>query len=131
MHVIHALRRHLGMRPEIVLANPVDDGQLFVVARHCPTATELREIRVNWESECAPMHFMPEIRVPTMVLAACDDPWIPIDHYRTFKWSDNPWLLPVMTETGGHVGFHGDASGRPWCNIAIEKFLAQVTKIEA
>ena len=76
---------------------------------------------------CAPMHFMPEIRVPTMVLAACDDPWIPIDHYRGLKWSDNPWLLPVMPETGGHVGFHGDASGRPWCNLAIEKFLDRVT----
>jgi predicted alpha/beta-fold hydrolase len=27
---------------------------------------------------CAPVHFMPEIRVPTMMLAACDDPWIPL-----------------------------------------------------
>jgi len=73
------------------------------------------------------MHFMPEIRVPTMVLAACDDPWIPIEHYRELKWSANPWLLPVMPEAGGHVGFHGDASGRPWCNLAIEKFLERVT----
>jgi predicted alpha/beta-fold hydrolase len=76
---------------------------------------------------CAPTIFMPEIRVPTMVLAACDDPWIPIEHYREFDWSKNPWLLPVMPETGGHVGFHGDASGQPWCNLAIEKFLERVT----
>ena len=80
---------------------------------------------------CAPVHFMLEIRVPTMVLAACDDPWIPIEHYREFKWSDNPWLLPVMPETGGHVGFHGDTSGRPWCNVAIEKFLERVGNMEA
>lgn len=80
---------------------------------------------------CAPLNFMPEIRVPTMVLAACDDPWIPIEHYRAFRWSDNPWLLPVLPETGGHVGFHGDASGRPWCNVALEKFLDRVTNIEA
>ena len=39
---------------------------------------------------CAPLSYMPEIRVPTMVLAACDDPWIPAEYYRDFKWSDNP-----------------------------------------
>jgi len=80
---------------------------------------------------CAPVHFMPEIRVPTMMLAACDDPWIPIEHYRNVKWGDNPWLLPVTPETGGHVGFHGDVSGKPWCNIALEKFLGRVANIGA
>ena len=85
----------------------------------------------DYYSLCAPKQFMPEIRVSTMVLAAGDDPWIPIEHYRDFKWSDNPWLLPVVPETGGHVGFHGDTSGRPWCNLAIEKFLERVTSIEA
>ena len=29
-----------------------------------------------------------------------------------------------MPSTGGHVGFHGDAGNRPWCDVAIEKFLA-------
>jgi predicted alpha/beta-fold hydrolase len=85
----------------------------------------------DYYSLCAPLHFMPEIRVPTMMLAACDDPWIPIEHYREFKWSDNPWLLPVTPETGGHVGFHGDASGRPWGNVVLEKFLERVTNVEA
>jgi predicted alpha/beta-fold hydrolase len=74
---------------------------------------------------CSPLSFMPEIRVPTLVLAAGDDPWIPIEHYREFKWDDNSWLLPVMPSTGGHVGFHGDGSDRPWCHVAIEKFLAR------
>ena len=40
---------------------------------------------------CTPLNYMPEIRVPTMVLAACDDPWIPVEYYRDFKWSDNPF----------------------------------------
>src|SRR5204862_242566 len=54
-----------------------------------------------------------------------DDPSVPIEHYREFKWDDNSWLLPVMPSTGGHVGFHGDGSDRPWCHVAIEKFLAR------
>ena len=70
---------------------------------------------------CTPLDFMPEIRVPTLVLAACDDPWIPVGYYRDFKWSDNPSLLPVMAEGGGHVGFHrptatGRGATRCWRN---------------
>ncbi|MEI6201022.1 MAG: alpha/beta fold hydrolase [Enhydrobacter sp.] len=75
---------------------------------------------------CTPIEFMPEIRVPTMVLAAGDDPWIPVEHYRAFAWSDNPWLLPVIPPTGGHVGFHGDGSGQAWCDLALEKFLGRI-----
>ena len=75
---------------------------------------------------CAPTEFMPEIRVPTMVLAAGDDPWIPVEHYRAFNWSDNPWLLPVIPPTGGHVGFHGDGSGQAWCDLALGKFLDRI-----
>ncbi len=85
----------------------------------------------DYYSLCQPLSFMPEIRVPTMVLAAGDDPWVPIEHYRAFNWADNPWLLPVMPETGGHVGFHGDTSGRVWCNLALEKFLERVVNMAA
>jgi len=69
---------------------------------------------------------MPEIRVPTLVVAAGDDPWIPFDHYREFDWSDNKWLLPLLPPTGGHVGFHGDASRQSWCDLALEKFLDRI-----
>ena len=27
-------------------------------------------------------------------------------------------LLPVIAEGGGHLGFHGDGSDRPWCDLA-------------
>jgi predicted alpha/beta-fold hydrolase len=80
---------------------------------------------------CSPQIFVPEIRVPTMVLAAGDDPWIPAEHYREVKWADNPWLLPVMPETGGHVGFHGDSDRRPWCDLALEKFIERIVRMEA
>ncbi len=69
---------------------------------------------------------MPEIRVPTLVLAASDDPWIPAGYYRDFKRSDNPSLLAVMAEGGGHLGFHSADSDRPWCDTVLEKFLERV-----
>lgn len=80
---------------------------------------------------CSPVGYMPEIRVPTMVLASCDDPWVPVENYREFDWADNPSLLPVMSPTGGHIGFHANGSERPWCDLAVEKFLARIASIEA
>lgn len=80
---------------------------------------------------CTPLNYMAEIRVPTMVLAAGDDPWIPAEYYRDFRWVDNPWLLPVIPEGGGHLGFHCAASDRPWCDVALEKFLERVASMAA
>ena len=79
---------------------------------------------------CAPVNYMPEIRVPTMVIAAGDDPWIPAEYYRDFNWADNPSLLPVIPDGGGHLGFHSATSDRPWCDLALEKFLARVASME-
>jgi len=101
-----------------------DFDDRFIAPRHGFKSAE------DYYGLCAPLNFMPEIRVPTMVLAACDDPWIPIEHYRAFNWVDNPWLLPVMPSTGGHVGFHGQAGDRPWCDLVIEKFLVKVAGAE-
>ncbi len=80
----------------------------------------------DYYSLCTPLAYMPEIRVPTLVLAASDDPWIPVGYYRDFKWSDNPSLLSVMAEGGGHLGFHSADSNRPWCDTVLEKFLERV-----
>jgi predicted alpha/beta-fold hydrolase len=80
---------------------------------------------------CAPVNYMPEIRVPTMVIAAGDDPWIPAEYYRGFNWADNSALLPVISEGGGHLGFHSASSARPWCDVAVEKFLERVASMEA
>jgi len=75
---------------------------------------------------CTPRNYLPEVRVPTMVLTAGDDPWIPVEHYRGFDWADNRCLLPVITEGGGHLGFHCASSDRPWCDLALEKFLERI-----
>ena len=49
---------------------------------------------------CAPLAYMPEIRVPTLVLAASDDPWIPVE------------LLSRLQMVRQSVAAAGDGRGR-------------------
>lgn len=75
----------------------------------------------------AAMRFMPDIEVPTLVIHALDDPWIPGAIYRRFDWAANPWLVPLLPERGGHVGFHEarqpTANGASWADRCLGLFL--------
>ncbi len=55
-----------------------------------------------------------------------EDPWIPVEDYREFNRADNPSLVPLMPPTGGHIGFHAHESTRPWCDLAVEKFINRI-----
>ena len=77
----------------------------------------------NYYDRCKPLRFMDDIRVPTLMLAAGDDPWIPNDLYRGYDWAANKALVSLLPESGGHVGFHGVGSDQPWSDIVIARFL--------
>lgn len=73
------------------------------------------------------LNFLPGIAIPTMVLAALDDPWVPGGAYRGHHWGSNKSLslTPVLTEHGGHVGFHGIGGYKPWSDLAVMTFLEE------
>ena len=77
----------------------------------------------NYYESCKPVRFMADIRVPTLMLAAGDDPWIPAALYRNYDWAANKALVPLLPNSGGHVGFHGAGSGQPWSDGVIARFL--------
>lgn len=72
-----------------------------------------------------PLRFLPGIRVPTLMIAAADDPWIPVSTYRGFDWQSNPALTPLLPNGGGHVGFYAAGDNVAWSDRAIERFLAE------
>ena len=45
------------------------------------------------------------IRVPTLIIHAKDDPFIPFEPLRDNAFANNAYLLLVQTEKGGHVAF--------------------------
>jgi len=69
--------------------------------------------------------FLPAIRVPTLIVHALDDPWIPPDVYRRVRWADHRHLRAVLSPGGGHVGFHARGARLPWHDRVLGEFFAE------
>lgn len=77
----------------------------------------------HYYAESNALRFLPEVRVPTLVVHALDDPWIPGEVYRDFSWGQNRQLVPLLPHGGGHVGFHARDDRVPWHDRCIARFL--------
>ena len=90
---------------------------VFIAPRHGFAGAD------DYYERCKPLGFMAGIRVPTLALAALDDPWIPGALNTGYDWTSNKSLTPLLPAQGGHVGFHGAASKQPWSDIAVARFF--------
>lgn len=70
--------------------------------------------------------FLPGVEVPLLVIHAKDDPMIPLSPYEQVDWESLPNVELLLTEHGGHVGFHGRGP-IPWYVPVIVGFLQRVT----
>jgi predicted alpha/beta-fold hydrolase len=61
--------------------------------------------------------------VPTLIVHALDDPWIPAGAYTRFDWKTHPKLTPLLPAQGGHVGFHGRGTRVAWHDICLKIFF--------
>ncbi len=96
--------------------------EVFIAPRHGFAGAE------DYYDKNRALRFMPAIRKPTLVIAAADDPWVPIAIYRGFDWAAHPELTPLLADGGGHVGFHAAGHSVPWHDRAIERFIREITK---
>lgn len=65
----------------------------------------------NYYRLCSSAQFVPAIRVPTLILAAADDPLIPAHVFSDLKLS--PSVTLQLSRSGGHLGFIGRQNGDP------------------
>jgi uncharacterized protein len=91
--------------------------EAFIAPRHGFAGAE------DYYERCKPLRFMGAIRVPTLILGAQDDPWIPGWLYSGYDWASNPSLAPLLPAHGGHVGFHGTGGRQPWSDTTIARFF--------
>ncbi|HJR07032.1 MAG TPA: alpha/beta fold hydrolase [Pyrinomonadaceae bacterium] len=72
------------------------------------------------------------IRIPTLIIHAQDDPFIPFDSLRHPSVGANPNIILLAPEHGGHVGFVGDGEtpgeDRFWAENRLVEFCAQMMK---
>lgn len=69
------------------------------------------------------------IRVPTLLVHARDDPFLPEGALPEQAIRDQPWLVPAITDRGGHVGFvEGETPWRAgfWAERETARFLARI-----
>ncbi|MCB0904738.1 MAG: alpha/beta fold hydrolase [Actinobacteria bacterium] len=68
------------------------------------------------------IRYLDSVQQPLLVIHAKDDPMIPLGPYESVDWNAFPAVRLVLTEHGGHVGFHG-RDDAPWYVGAIVEFL--------
>jgi predicted alpha/beta-fold hydrolase len=116
------------------------------IARKCVTSPEtyttegLNAVRSIWEFDdryTAPLfgfgtaenyyrtqsaqNFVHDIRVPTLIVTAKDDPLVPFEIFNHASLKANPALTLAATEHGGHLGFLAKKGPRFW----VEQFVLQ------
>jgi predicted alpha/beta-fold hydrolase len=72
----------------------------FTARRHGYTGAD-----AYYEANSA-RHYLGGIRVPTLMIHAKDDPFVPAMPYLQHDWSKHPELTPLLSDGGGHLGFH-------------------------
>jgi uncharacterized protein len=71
--------------------------------------------------------YLPGIRVPTLLIHASDDPFLPRECIPLRETAGNPWLELLLTNHGGHVGFitGSPLSPRFWAEEQAARCLAE------
>jgi len=77
------------------------------------------------------IRFLEGVSVPTLLLHAQDDPFLPDDSIPRLQAAANPYLHLALQPRGGHVGFLEGTPGRPsfWAEEEAARFLAEALRI--
>lgn len=77
------------------------------------------------------LQFIRHIRTPTLMIHAQDDPFVPFKPFHDPSIAENPYLIFLAPETGGHVGFVGmetHGEDRFWMENRVVEFCKLVHK---
>lgn len=67
--------------------------------------------------------FLARVALPTLIVHALDDPWIPPSDYEGMDWAGLPSIETAVAAHGGHLGFHGTGSPVPWHDRVVTAWL--------
>ncbi|HZS43775.1 MAG TPA: alpha/beta fold hydrolase [Blastocatellia bacterium] len=77
---------------------------------------------------------LPKIKIPTIIVHAMDDPFIPFSMFDSNPFKGNPWITFCPTTFGAHVGFIGNGGedyDRFWVEHRVIDFAKHITEATA
>ncbi|MGH7482912.1 MAG: YheT family hydrolase [Longimicrobiales bacterium] len=115
-YFIRVLRRKTGLKRELLRERvDVDAAIRAATLRAFDEAATAPlhgfENALDYYARCSSGSFLADIRVPTLLIQAADDPFQPAGALPRAAVGANPWLTACFTTHGGHVGF---IEGPPW-----------------
>lgn len=84
----------------------------------------------DYYAKCSSKGFLNAVRVPTLLLHAEDDPFLPSDAIPRAEAAENDAITLTLSPRGGHVGFVCGAPWAPrfWGEMTAARFLADRLK---
>ena len=78
----------------------------------------------EYYTACTPLRSIEAIQIPTLILHADDDPWVPPPPI-----GSRPPVQVVVSRGGGHVGFHGRNGRVPWHLRVAAAFFQEAVEL--
>jgi predicted alpha/beta-fold hydrolase len=87
----------------------------------------------DYYARSSSLPLLSRIRIPTLIIHAEDDPFIPFASLRHPSVAANPSIILLAPRHGGHVGFVGDDGNAPdedrfWAENRLIEFCQQINK---
>ncbi len=92
----------------------------FVAPRHGFSGAE------DYYARTAGARKVGAIGVPTLLIHARDDPWVPAAAYESLRPRCPAEVRLLLTPRGGHVGFHAQGCAEPWLDLVANNFVTSI-----
>ena len=76
----------------------------------------------NYYTQASAIRLIDRVTVPTLIVTAEDDPFVPGEQFRRPEVADNPNVRVLLTEHGGHCGFLSTTGY--WAEETVVRFLS-------
>lgn len=81
---------------------------------------------LDYYSSCSAIHVLNQIKLPTLIINALNDPFLPKECYPFDLVKDHPYVHLEIPERGGHVGFYSqNGTGFYWSEKRSLDFIRE------
>jgi uncharacterized protein len=87
----------------------------------------------DYYTQASSLRFISRIRIPTLIIHAHDDPFIPFEPFTDPRISDNPSVYLLDSKHGGHVAFLGirqPDEDRAWAENRVVEFCRALAGLQ-